>query len=169
VKMSDTSSFKVGFLVGSNYFSWRDDMEALLVTKDLWDAEEESSAHRKDENGTAKSAKARAHMLMCTAPKLRGLIPKGSVKQAWQALENFGKQRASERKIELHRQLASCTQKSSEKVSEFIRRAEGLRRELVEGCQIDVSDVLMMGILLNRVGNGSKLLQKRCGVRRICR
>jgi hypothetical protein len=74
--MLDTSSFKVGMFLGSNYFSWCDKMEALLVTKDLWDAVEENDIRKQDDKGTVKSAKARGHILMCTAPKLRGLIPK---------------------------------------------------------------------------------------------
>jgi hypothetical protein len=152
--MSDTSCFRVNLLVGSNYFSWRDEMEALLVTKDLWDAVEENAEHAADDKKIAKSAKARAHILMCVAPKLRGLIPRGTAKQAWVALETFGKQRAVERKIELHRQLASCAQGSSEKVSEYILRADALKRELTDGCGETVSDALMMGILLNGVGSG---------------
>jgi hypothetical protein len=111
--MSDTAGFKVTPLAGSNYFSWRDEVEALLITKDLWDAVEENADHEADAKKAGKSAKARAYILMCTAPKLRGLIPKGTAKQAWTALETFGKQRAVERNIELHRQLASCAQKGS--------------------------------------------------------
>jgi gag-polypeptide of LTR copia-type/Domain of unknown function (DUF4219) len=152
--MSDTTGFRVAPLAGSNYFSWRDEMEALLVTKDLWDAVEENAAHGADTNKAGKSAKARAYILMCTAPKLRGLIPRGTAKEAWTALETYGKQRAVERKIELHRQLASCMQKSSEKVSEYILRADALKRELTDGCGDAVSDALMMGILLNGVGSG---------------
>jgi hypothetical protein len=79
---------------------------------------EDNAAHQADDKKDAKSAKARAHILMCTAPKLRGLIPKGSAKEAWAALETFGKHRAVERKIQLHRQLASYAQKGSEKVSD---------------------------------------------------
>jgi hypothetical protein len=122
----------------------------------LWDAVEENADHEADAKKAGKSAKARAYILMCTAPKLRGLIPKGTAKEAWTALETFGKQRAVERKIELHRQLASCAQKGSEKVSEYILRADALKRELTDGCGDTVSDALMMGILLNGVGSGFK-------------
>ena len=85
---------------------------------------------------------------------MRGLVPRGTAKEVWTALETFGKQRADERKPDLHRQLASVSQKSGEQVTEFILRAEGLKRELVDGCNEVVSDAMMLGILLSGVGRG---------------
>ena len=150
-------SFKVRPLTSSNYFSWRREMEAYLITKDLWDAIEENAAHLADEHGETKSRKARAHVLMCTSEKLRGLIPSSTGatgKQAWKALENFCMRRAAERKTELHQQLAQVSQQSGERVSEFLLRAEDLRTELTQGCGESVSDGMMMGLLLNGVSRG---------------
>jgi hypothetical protein len=74
---SEQGSFKVRPLNSSNYFSWRREMEAYLITRDLWDAIEENAAHAADAQRSVKSLKARAHILMCTTEKLRGLIPSG--------------------------------------------------------------------------------------------
>ena len=58
--------FKVIRLTTSNYFSWCEEMEALLITKDLWDAveENESFLELSEPLKQSRSAKARAHMLM---------------------------------------------------------------------------------------------------------
>jgi gag-polypeptide of LTR copia-type/Domain of unknown function (DUF4219)/Zinc knuckle len=154
---SEQGSFKVRPLNSSNYFSWRREMEAYLITRDLWDAIEENAAHAADAQKSVKSLKARAHILMCTTEKLRGLIPSGqgaTGKQAWNALETFSLRRAAERKTELHRQLIQVHQGSGEKVAEFILRSEEIKCELVHGCGETVSDDMMMGILLNGVSSG---------------
>jgi Reverse transcriptase (RNA-dependent DNA polymerase)/gag-polypeptide of LTR copia-type/Integrase core domain/GAG-pre-integrase domain/Zinc knuckle len=153
--MSESNTFKVRPLTTGNYFIWRDEMEDLLVVKDLWDAVVESAAFVADTQKEAKSKKARAFLRMSMAEKLRGLIPRdGTAKEAWDAIEKHCLARADDRKTDLHRQLASIAQGSGEKMAEFILRAEGLRRELKDGCKENVSDAMMIGIILNGVASG---------------
>jgi hypothetical protein len=109
--MTYTNAFKVRLLTLSNYAVWRDEVEDLIVMKDLWDAVEENSSHATDIDEVAKSRKARSLLRMSTSEKLRGLIPRdGAAKQAWEALKTYGLARAAERKMELHRQLVSVRQ-----------------------------------------------------------
>lgn len=153
--MTSDGSFKVRALTSSNYFSWRREMEAYLITRDLWDGVEENGVHIADAQKNVKSRKACAHLIMCTTEKLRGLIPPNATgKQAWEALQAFGLRRAAERKTDLHRRFTQVTQGSGEKVAEFILRAEEVRGELVHGCGEQVTDDMMMGILLNGVSSG---------------
>jgi Reverse transcriptase (RNA-dependent DNA polymerase)/gag-polypeptide of LTR copia-type/Integrase core domain/GAG-pre-integrase domain/Zinc knuckle len=155
--MSDSNAFKVRPLTTGNYFIWRDELEDLLVMKDLWDAVEESAAFRSDPQKDAKSRKARAFLRMSVSEKLRGLIPRdGTAKEAWDSIERYCLSRADDRKTDLHRQLAGVSQGSGEKMAEFILRAEGLRRELKDGCKENVSDAMMIGIILNGVASGYK-------------
>jgi hypothetical protein len=116
--MADSNTLKVRPLTAGNYFVWRDEMEDLLVMKDLWDAVEESAAFVADESGTAKSRKACALLRMSVSEKLQGLIPRtGTAKEAWEAIKKYCLARAEDRKTELHRQLAGISQGSGEKVA----------------------------------------------------
>jgi hypothetical protein len=153
--MADSNTFKVRPLTTGNYFIWRDEMEDLLVVKDLWDAVVENAAFAADVQKDAKSKKARAFLRMSVSEKLRGLIPRsGTAKETWEAIEKYCLARADDRKTDLHRQLAGIVQGSGEKVAEFMLRAEGLRRELQDGCKEAVSDAMMIGVILNGVASG---------------
>jgi hypothetical protein len=156
--MANSNTFKVRPLTAGNYFVWRDEMEDLLVIKDLCDKVEETPALNANESRTAKSNKARVFLRMSVSEKLRGLIPRtGTAKEAWEAIKKYCLARAENRKTELHRQLAKkngISQGSGEKVEEFILRAEGLRRELEDGCIEKISDSMMIGVILNGVASG---------------
>jgi hypothetical protein len=153
--MADSNTFKVRPLTAGDYSIWRVEMEDLLLMKNLWDAVKESAAFVADESRTAKSRAACALLRMSVSEKLRELIPRaGTAKEAWEAIKKYCLARAEDRKTELHWQLAGIAQGSGEMVAEFILRAEGLKRELEDGCSEKISDWMMIGVILNGVASG---------------
>jgi hypothetical protein len=150
-----SSSLNIESLKESNYYGWKTNMKATLKLKDLWGPVEQTDAWwAMDESVRSLiDDKARSLMLLCITPTLRTLISGSSTaKHAWDTLERVFHARSAGRKFGLRTQLHELKRGKSEGVLVYVARAEQIRTELLEACDEDVSEDVMVHALLSGLG-----------------
>jgi hypothetical protein len=97
--------------------------------------------------------KARSLMLLCITTPLRTLIAGSNTAQsAWETLEQVFHARSAGRKFGLRSQLHDLKRGKSESVLVYVSRAEKIRTELLEACDEEVSEDVMVHVILSGLG-----------------
>lgn len=154
-----SDALKIARLTDDNYFQWVVEAEAALCCKNLWGAVEEDAEFRGLDAADRKKLRREAYgfLVLCISPKVRECVLHGSdtdtPKKLWESLASKFEQRSDERMACLVEQLTSATQKHGESVATFISRVEELQRRLKEGHSENVSDGMMLGIILKGVSS----------------
>ena len=151
--MADTLKFEA--LKSSNYYTWRENMKAVLILKDLWSAVEVDDAYEALEDAAKKTMddKAAALMQVKITSELKHLIrDAGSAQAAWQALENTFRSQSVGRKAVLRQQLKALSRKKTEDVLSYVSRAEIIRTELRDACNEDIPDDAFTHYILDGLG-----------------
>jgi hypothetical protein len=133
--MATESPYKIQPLTADNYFTWREDMKALLIMKKLWRAVIEDEKYRKldDAAKTELSEQARALMILSISKSVKGLIiHEKSASAAWELLKGYFQQTTRARATDLHTKLMMVRQGPKEKIIEYLLKIFDLRTQLVE-------------------------------------
>jgi hypothetical protein len=156
VSQMTSSELRIAKLTEENYFDWVVETEAALCVKGLWPAVEEDAEFRAFDEAERKrkQREARGFLILCISPQVRdGIVALKTPKEIWEKLRERFCQKTNERKADLIERLTSAEQSSGESVATFVNRVETLKRRLKEEHSEEVSDGLLMGIILKGISS----------------
>lgn len=144
--MTDLMRFKIDQLTGSNYHSWKDDMQAMLMAKKLWRVVAAEVENTADET-TQAIGLIYLHLSAAIRSSFRDYT---SAHKLWQDIEQRYAQRSIVRRTTLKQQLHSVRMNHSETIDEYIARIRSIIIELrstgYETQQSDEIDTVLNGL-----------------------
>lgn len=148
-------SMKFEALTSTNYYTWKEKMQAALILQDLWSAIAEDAVYSALDAAQQEVMKLKAISLIKIkmSSELMHLISgASSAKAAWDGLETIFKAQSTGRKSVIRKQLKDLARAKGEDVLAYISRGEVLRSELRDACGEDMPEDAFVHYILDGLG-----------------